>query len=180
LRWACTGADPLRDNDAREAAFAICNLGLELATSTRADELRTEPGLIRSFLRGWNALTCTRGRVVGTFASALSRSALAPWLQAEASAGLADLRRALEESQFEAAREAAIFMSIVFDSRFCHAIAPLLNTIPRFSTLLDGSNSSQQARWIMSKADLQLIERLLESARTKSATRGTGDVATDP
>jgi hypothetical protein len=166
------GSDPLNENDAKEAAFGICNLGLELATGARSDELEREPGLIRSFLRGWSVLSSVRRRVIGTFAAALSQnSTLAPWLRSEATVGLADLRRAVEDRQFEAAREATIFLSIVFDSRVCRAIAPLFDAIPRFSTLLDGDGSSQQVRWIASKADLQVLERLLDSLRLRSAER---------
>ena len=172
LRWTPNAIGPLNDNDVKEAAFAICNLGIELATSTHADELDKEPGLIRSFMRGWNALTSTRSRVIGAFAGALSQnSMLAPWLQSEATAGLADLRRAIEERRFEAAREATILLSIVFDSRVCRAVAPLLDAIPRFSTLLEGDEHSQQARWIASKADLHIVERRLDSLRSKSTNR---------
>ena len=81
-----------------------------------------------------------------------------------------DLRRAVESKRFDEAQEAAIFLSIVFDSRVCHAIAPLLNAIPRFSTLLEGGNS-KDSRWIETKVDLQVIERLLKSLQLKSGDR---------
>src|SRR6185436_276948 len=85
LRHVPNGIDPLNESDSREAAFAICSLGLELATGTRADELDNEPGLVRSFLRGWSALGSIRDRVLGAFARGLSRgSMLAPSLQSEA------------------------------------------------------------------------------------------------
>ena len=89
----------------------------------------------------------------------------------EATAGLSDLRRAVESKRFEAAREAAIFLSIVFDSKICRAVAPLLDAIPRFSTLLDGPGNSHQARWIATKADFQTLTRLLDSLRLKSEKR---------
>ncbi|HTE42088.1 MAG TPA: hypothetical protein VK629_14785, partial [Steroidobacteraceae bacterium] len=135
---------------------------------TRADAIENEPGLIRLFALGWNALLSLRGRVMGAFARALSHNLrLAPWLQSEATVGLADLRRAVERSRFADAREATIFLSIVFDSEACRAIAPLLDSIPRFSTLLESDEDSQQLRWIATKADLQTIERLLDSLRLR-------------
>jgi hypothetical protein len=174
LRWVPNDVNALNDSDAKDAAFAICNLGLKLAANTCAVDLKAEPGLIRLFILGWNALSSIRGRVIGAFAGALSQqSTLAPWLQSEATAGLSDLRRAVESKRFEEAREAALFLSIVFDSRVCHAIAPLLAAIPRFSTLLEGAQNSHQARWITTKAELQTLTRLLDSLRLKSGKRGT-------
>jgi hypothetical protein len=61
----------------------------------------------------------------------------------------------------------------VFDSRVCHAIAPLLDAIPRFSTLLEDAQNSHQARWIATKADLQTLTRLLDALRLKSEKRET-------
>lgn len=169
LRWLPIDVDPLNDNDAKSAAFAVCNLGLELAVDTRADDIENATGLIRFFLLGWNALLAIRGRVIGAFAGALSQNLqLAPWLQSEVTVGLADLRRAVESKRFADAREATIFLSIVFDSRVCRAIAPLLDAIPKFSTLLESACDSRQSRWIAAKADLQTLERLLDSLRLKS------------
>jgi hypothetical protein len=172
LRWVPNEVVALNDKDAKDAAFAICNLGLEIASSICAVDLEKEPGLIRLFILGWNALASLRSRVIGAFAGALSKPTLPPWLQSEATAGLSDLRRAVESRRFEEAREATLFLSIVFDSRICRAIAPLMDAIPRFSTLLDSAENSHQARWIATKADLQILERLLDSLRLKSEKRG--------
>lgn len=167
LRWLPTDDDSLSDTEAREAAFAICNLGVALAGESVARELDKEPGLIRFFLFGWNSLSSIRGRAIGAFSGALSRSQnLAPWLLSEATSGLSDLRRALEAKRYSDARESLLFLSIVFDSSLCHALSPLMNAVPRFSTALEGGKSTG-ARWIETKADIRTIERVLESIRLK-------------
>lgn len=70
---------------ARGAALATCNLGLELLEKRGADaRIDKEPGLIRPFLVGWQAL----GRMPDRVVAALTRSLARPqWIQS-----LADLR----------------------------------------------------------------------------------------
>jgi hypothetical protein len=160
--------EALDDRQASDAAFAICNLGFELSDSAEVARLNVEPGLIRLFMMGWNALQSIPDRAVAACAKALSRdSALPSWLRGEATGGLADLRRAVESRQFEDARDAVVFLSIAFDSRSCRAIALLLDAIPRFSSLLDGAARSEQWRWITTRADMEVIDALLSGLQVK-------------
>ena len=150
--------------DARDAALATCNLGLEYLQSKRMElHLDIEPGLIRLFLVGWQLLGKMRDRVVGAFSGSYSeratteRLAKSPWLRQEAHSGIRDLQNAVAECRFGDARDAVIFLSIVFDATACRAIAPLFDDLPHLETRVKGSKDSEHVRWIASLTDLNRI-----------------------
>jgi hypothetical protein len=154
-------ARALTNTEAREAAFATCALGVELARVRTARDLATQPGLIRYFMLGWRALAALRDNVAPAFEAAIERMPPA-WLRDEVETGLRDLRTALAKRSFAEARECVIFLSIAFDSGTCRVITRLLDVIPR-----DGA-----ARWIASTRDLDRIETILdELASTASGTQ---------
>jgi hypothetical protein len=144
-------ARALTNTEAREAAFATCAIGVELARARAGRNLAREPGLIRYFMLGWRALAALRDHVAPAFEAAFERMA-ASWLRDEVESGLRDLRAALAKRAFAEARECVIFLSIAFDSGACQAITRLLDVIPR-----DGAS-----RWITSTRDLDRIATILD------------------
>ena len=157
----------MRAQDARSAALATCNLGLELLRSRQAAQIgiEREPGLVRLFLVGWRALGEIAPRVVNTLTRSLRKLqaaafALPPaqrWLLDDAQGNLRDLQLALSRSDFAAARAAAELLSFVFDAAVCRALVPLLDEIPRIRS---GAGSEALA-WIESVAGLKAVARLL-------------------
>jgi Family of unknown function (DUF6178) len=161
---------PLTGGDARDAAFATCNLGVEfIHTRQTALELDREPGLIRLFLIGWQLLDTLRNCVVDAMKVSLvdlettQRLKTSPWLRNEAQIGIRDLQNAVERNQFADARDAATFLSIVFDATACREIAPLLDHLPHFAPIIEKSNNKSQPRWIESIADLDRVSSLLSN-----------------
>jgi hypothetical protein len=150
--------------DARDAALATCNLGVEFIHSRQAEsKLDREPGLIRLFLVGWQLLAALRNRVIDAMKTSLAdletaqRPKTGLWLRNEAQIGIRDLQTAVERHHFADARDAATFLSIVFDATACQAIAPLLDHLPHFS------KNQSQPRWIESIADLDQVSSLLSN-----------------
>jgi hypothetical protein len=148
--------------DARDAALATCNLGVEFIHSRQAEsKLDREPGLIRLFLVGWQLLTALRNRVIDAMKTSLAdletaqRPKTSLWLRNEAQIGIRDLQNAAERHLYADARDAATFLSIVFDATACQAIAPLLDHLPHFS------KNKSQPRWIESIADLDRVSSIL-------------------
>jgi hypothetical protein len=86
-----------------------------------------------------------------------------PWLRNEAQIGIRDLQNAVERNQFADARDAATFLSIVFDATACREIAPLLDHLPHFAPIIEKSNNKSQPRWIESIADLDRVSSLLSN-----------------
>jgi hypothetical protein len=155
---------PFTGGPARDAALATCNLGVEFVQLRQiALKLDTEPGLIRLFLIGWQLLDTLRDRVSDAMEASLTDLETSPrpknfsWLSNEARIGIRDLRNAVEQHQFADARDAATFLSIIFDATVCRAIAPLLDHLPHFAT----SSNKSQPRWIESMADLDQVNSLL-------------------
>jgi hypothetical protein len=161
---------PFSGGDARDAAFATCNLGVEFIYSRQtALDLDREPGLIRLFLIGWQLLDRLRTRVLDAMKVSLvdlattQRLKTSPWLRNEAQIGIRDLQNAVERHQFADARDAAIFLSIVFDATACREIAPLLDHLPHFAPIIENSNNKSQPRWIESIADFDRVSSLLSN-----------------
>ena len=129
----------LTDHEAKDAAFAACNLGIELAQPLDARHLHdAEPGLIRMFLFGWHALRVIPQRVATAFEQAFNRHAKRrAWLREEVGVGLKDLNIAVKAHHWGDARDAVVFLTIAFDTPTCRAILPLLDEIPRYSLLLE-------------------------------------------
>jgi hypothetical protein len=159
---------PFTGRDARDAAFATCNLGVDFIHSMHsALRLDREPGLIRLFLIGWQLLDTLRNRVVDSMKMSLvdlettQRLKSSPWLRNEAQIGIRDLQYAVERHQFSAARDAATFLSIVFDATACREIAPLLDHLPHFGPKVGKNKNKSQPRWIDSIADLDRVSSLL-------------------
>jgi hypothetical protein len=164
MAGATVEAMPFTGRDARDAAFAICNLGLEFLWSKRiVEQLDTEPGLIRPFLLGWQMLNNMRDRVVEAFTASYSKPEIAvrlarsPWLRQEVAIGMRDLQNAVAQRQFGDARDAVIFLSIIFDATACRAIASLFDDLPHLAMFLEGSENNKKIRWIESLADLSRI-----------------------
>jgi hypothetical protein len=154
--------------NARDAAFATCNLGLEFIRSRQAVlKLDREPGLIRLFLIGWQLLEELRNRVIDAMKVSLAdlettqRPKTSLWLRNEAQIGMRDLQNAVERHHFADARDAAIFLSIVFDATACREIAPLLDHLPHFAAILEEGKNKSEPRWIDSIADLDRVSSLL-------------------
>jgi hypothetical protein len=148
--------------NARDAAFATCNLGLEFIHSRQADlKLDREPGLIRLFLIGWRLLAALRNRVIDAMKASLAgletsqRPKTGLWLRNEAQIGIRDLQNAVERHHYADARDAATFLSIVFDAAACQEIVRLLDHLPHFS------KNQSQPRWIESIEDLDQVDVLL-------------------
>jgi hypothetical protein len=161
---------PFTGGDARDAAFAACNLGMEFIHSRQtALELDREPGLIRLFLIGWQLLDTLRNRVIDAIKVSLvdlettQRLKTSPWLRNEVQIGIRDLQNAVERHQFADARDAATFLSIVFDATACREIAPLLDHLPHFAPIIEKSKNQSQPRWIESIADLDRVGSLLSN-----------------
>jgi Family of unknown function (DUF6178) len=162
--------EPFTGGDARDAAFATCNLGLEFIHSRRtALNLDREPGLIRLFLVGWQLLDALRSRVIEAMKASLGhlettqRLKASPWLRNEAQIGIRDLQNAVERQQFADARDAATFLSIVFDATACREIAPLLDHLPHFAPIIEKGENKSQPGWIESIADLDRVSSLLSN-----------------
>jgi Family of unknown function (DUF6178) len=162
--------EPFTGGDARDAAFATCNLGVEFIHSRQTGlKLDGEPGLIRLFLIGWQLLDTLRNRVIGAMKVSLAdlettqRLKTSPWLRNEAQMGIRDLQNAVERHQFADARDAATFLSIVFDATACREIVPLLDHLPHFAPIIEKSENNSQPRWIESIADLDRVSSLLSN-----------------
>jgi uncharacterized protein DUF6178 len=155
--------------EARNAALATCNLGLELlyAQGERAT-LEGEPGLIRLFLVGFNALSTLPGRVAQAFArelTALRKAEAEPlheWLVEQAEASVADLTDAVRKGDFAAAREAITALCFAFEPHACQAITPLLDELPRLTL-----HRGESAKWIDSMAAFRSAATLLQGLTAK-------------
>jgi hypothetical protein len=161
---------PFSGGDARDAALATCNLGVEFIHSRQtALKLDKEPGLIRLFLIGWQLLDTLRNRVIDAMKVSLvemettQRLKTSPWLRKEAQIGIRDLQNAVERHQFADARDAATFLSIVFDATACREIATLLDHLPHFAPIIEKSKNKSQPGWIESIADLDRVSSLLSN-----------------
>lgn len=162
---------PFVPEEARSAALATCNLGLEVAEA-RGERVRieAEPGLVGLFLVGWRALTEVPGRVLNAFTDSLtalrleSLDPLHVWLVEQAEGSVSDLREAISKQDFTAAREAVTVLGFVFDPKVCREIVPLLDELPHLSAGEHG------AQWIDSLQALervgQLAHRLFANYRT--------------
>ncbi len=154
----------LTPEEARAAALATCNLGLELA-QTRGERARieAEPGLVRLFLVGWRALSEVPGRVVQALTEALdalrsqTSAPLHAWLVEQAEMSVTDLSEAVAKRELAAARDAALVLAFVFDPKVCRALAPLLDELPRFP-----SGARKEGQWIDSLKSLEAIGELLD------------------
>jgi Family of unknown function (DUF6178) len=163
---------PLRESQARDAAFATCNLGLELLRQRTLNvDLATEPGLMRLFMIGWKLLAGVPLRVVDAFETAscrpesIARLATRPWLREQVEIGIDDLRREVTRREWDDARDAALFMSVAFDSRACRNVLALLDDLPRLPPRVAG----EDFHWIETLADLERAAEILSEIRTKSA-----------
>ena len=163
----------LRAEDARGAALATCNLGLELLRKRHSGvSIEREPGLVRLFLVGWRALGEIAPRVVDTLKRSMrslqaAAFALAPaqrWLLDDAQENLRDLQVAVSGRDFAAAREAAELLSFVFDPAACRTLVPLLDEIPRFA----GRGGNESPKWIESVAELREVARVLRGIAERS------------
>jgi Family of unknown function (DUF6178) len=154
---------PFTGGDARDAALATCNLGVEYIQSRQtALKFDTEPGLIRFFLIGWQLLDTLRYSVISAMETSLTDLELqhSPWIRNEAWIGIRDLRNAVKQHQFAEARDAATFLSIIFDATTCRTIAPLMDHLPHFATIEKNSGNKSQPRWIESIAELDQVNSL--------------------
>jgi hypothetical protein len=161
---------PFTGGDARDAALATCNLGVEFIQSSNTPlKLDAEPGLIRPFLIGRQLLDTLRDRVIDAMKASLTdlgtspRLRNSPWLRNEAQIGIRDLQDAVERHHFTDASDAVIFLSIVFDATACREIAPLLDHLPHFAPAIERSENKSQPRWIESIADLNRVNSLLSN-----------------
>jgi Family of unknown function (DUF6178) len=161
---------PFTGSEARDAALATCNLGVEFIQSRQvALKLDREPGLIRLFLIGWQMLDALRDRIIDAMKASLEGLETSQclqntsWLRNEARIGIHDLQKAVLQRRFADARDAAVFLSIVFDATTCRAIAPLLDHLPHFATIAKKSNNKSQPRWIESSTGLDQVSSLLSN-----------------
>lgn len=159
---------PFTGGDARDAALATCNIGLAYLRSKHLDlRLDKEPGLIRLFSIGWQLLDALKGRVIDSMKASLmdlettQRLKNSPWLRNEAQIGIRDLQSAVERQQFADARDAAAFLSIVFDAAACREIASLLDHLPHFVSAMNKVKNETRPRWIESIADLDQVGSLV-------------------
>jgi hypothetical protein len=153
--------------EARSAALATCNLGLELLRRRHTAEIgiEREPGLVRLFLVGWRELGEIAPRVVETFTRSVRKLQAAAfafppaqrWLVDDAQSNVRDLQLAVSRRDFAAAREAAELLSFVFDAAACRTLVPLLDEMPRVRR----GAGSESPNWIGSVADLREVARLL-------------------
>lgn len=159
--------------EARDAALATCNLGLE-ALRSRGEPVRLdgEPGLVRLFLVGLSVSGTLPGSVVQAFIQCLetlkqaSAEPLHGWLVEQAEISVADLTEAVEKRDFEAAREATVTLGFVFEPRSCRAVAPLLDALPRLVTADGGAE-----RWIDSLAAIASAAKLLRRIAARPRSR---------
>jgi hypothetical protein len=161
-------SQPFTAGLARDAALATCNLGLEFIQSRQsASKLDVEPGLIRLFSIGWQLLGTLRDRVIDAIKASLidlettPRLKNSPWLRNEVKIGIRELQNAVEQHQFADARDALIFLSIVFDATVCRTIAPLLDHLPHFAAIGKQRNNEKRPRWIEAIADIDQVGSLL-------------------
>jgi hypothetical protein len=159
--------------EARNAALATCNLGLELLNSHgESARVDREPGLVRLFLVGFNALSAMPDRVAQSFVRCLSAlhdansEPLHEWLVEQAEVSVADLIDAVRKGDFAAAREAVTALCFVFEPRACQAAAPLLDEIPRLA-----AGRGESAKWIDSVAAFTAAATLLEGLPAKRGRR---------
>jgi hypothetical protein len=159
----------LSPSEARNAALATCNLGLETLRS-HGEQVRIdrEPGLVRLFLVGFSVLSALPGKVAQTFVECLKslRTAnpepLHEWLMEQADVSVADLTEAVRNRDFEAAREATLALGFVFEPRACRAVAALLDELPRL-----GTTDGKAATWIDSVAAIASAAKLLGDIAAK-------------
>jgi hypothetical protein len=159
----------LSSSQARDAALATCNLGLETLRS-HGERVRIdhEPGLVRLFLVGFNVLSALPGKVARTFMRCLKTlrmshpQPLHEWLVEQAEISVADLNEEVGKKDFEAAREAALALGFVFAPHTCRALAPLLDELPRL-----GTSDGKAATWIDSLAAMASAAQLLRALGAK-------------
>jgi hypothetical protein len=166
---ATVNDEAMSGENAKEAALAMCNLGLEILRENGGDaRIGSEPGLVRLFLVGWQVIGEVPGRVVDAFKRSLKELKAAmslpayDWLVQEAQGAYADLQAAFARRNFSAAREAVLMLSLVFEPRSSRAAAPLMDEVPRILAIPGGS-----ARWIDSLADLRRVGELLDCIGVK-------------
>ncbi|MGH8217453.1 MAG: DUF6178 family protein [Steroidobacteraceae bacterium] len=154
---------PLSPSEARAAALATCNLGLEKLRSTgERVRIDREPGLVRLFLIGVNLLQILPRRVERTFVQCLETlkkadsEPLLEWLVEQAQMSVADLSDAVAKGDLEAARQATMALCFVFDPRACTAVLPLLDELPRL-----GRGAGGAITWIDSMAAMAGVAELL-------------------
>jgi Family of unknown function (DUF6178) len=163
----------LSPEQARNAALATCNLGLETLRS-HGERVRIdhEPGLVRLFLVGFAVLGTLPVKVAQSFARSLKalRKAnpepLHEWLVEQAEVSVAELNETVRNRNFEAAREATLALGFVFEPRTCRAIAPLLDELPRL-----GAVDSNAVTWIDSVAAVANAAQLLRDITAKTGRR---------
>jgi hypothetical protein len=166
---------PLSPPEARRAALATCNLGLEMLRSHgEPPRIDREPGLVRLFLAGFKVLSSLPSTVADTFVRRLETlmkagsEPLLEWLVEQAQVSVADLRDAVAKRDFEEAREALMALCFVFDPRACKAFLPLLDALPRLGTADGGATI-----WIDSMAAMESAAALLRGihARRRRGSR---------
>jgi hypothetical protein len=160
-------------DEARELAFATCNAGLELLARRDVEVTPgVEPGLVRPFLVAFRVLEELPAQVVRAFerayAAPRTRRGLAvrQWLDRLADESLDDLRAAVREQRFHAAREALGLLSLAFDTQICRAAGHLLDEWPAFPGILEGGDHLAR-RWIRSGADLDRLAAALDNVAPK-------------
>jgi uncharacterized protein DUF6178 len=163
----------LKPTEARSAALATCNLGLEtLSSHGEPVRIDREPGLVRLFLVGFSVLSTLPARVVESFVQSLQTLKNATsepaheWLVEQAEVSVADLSDAVRKGDFEAAREATMALCFVFEPRACRAVVPLLDEIPRLRT-----GNGAAATWIDSMAALASAAEQLRTLTPKRRRR---------
>ncbi len=164
------GGGALSPAQARSAALATCNLGLETLRS-HGEQVRIDrvPGLIRLFLVGFSVLSTLPHRVTDSFVRSLetlrkpSSEPLHDWRVEQAEVSVADLNDAVGKGEFEAAREAALALCFVFEPRACQAVVPLLDELPRLGTADGGA----AATWIDCLAAIETVAAQLRRITPK-------------
>jgi hypothetical protein len=124
--------------------------------------------LVRAFLAGWKTLQGIPRRVVDAFDTAAlalqATSIKGKWLQEQVLSGVDDLREAAAQRRWDDARDAAIFLSIAFDSHLCRAAGALLDDLPRYPLAFMDEERTDM-KWIESVAELETIARALTEIR---------------
>jgi hypothetical protein len=162
-------ATALTPAQARNAALATCNLGLETLRS-HGEQVRIdhEPGLVRLFLVGFGVLSALPVKAAQSFVRCLKalRKAdpepLHDWLVEQAQVLVADLNEAVRNRDFAAAREATMALGFVFEPHACRAVVPLLDELPRL-----GTAGATAATWIDSLAAMASAAQLLRAIAAK-------------
>jgi hypothetical protein len=180
--------ETLTAEEAKGAAFATCNLGLELLEKQAVDaRIDREPGLLQPFLLGWQTLGHIPARTVQALTRSLARlqaSALVAgqlWMLDDAVSNLAEVRAALSRRDYAAAREAALLLTFVLDPHACRAILPLLDELPHLGARQHRAvpqsrqgiaGQAERPQWIESLADLRTIGGAFRKLhRRRSPTR---------